>query len=75
MPRQQLRRLLGNQGQVALLGHDQRVVGRYQRLDPPQRALEKALLTDQRQEGLGAVPTAERPEPGTGSAGQDNRVH
>ena len=56
---------------VAPVGHDRDVVGR----QPRRGRLEERPLTEQRQEGLWALGTAERVESGPAAAGHDDGVH
>ena len=65
--------LLADEPLVAPIGDDRHVVGQpVQALDGP---LQERPLVEQRQEGLGALGSAERMEPGATPTGQDHGVH
>ncbi len=60
---------------VAPIGDDEDVSGIDQRIEPVDRQLEQRPLAGQRQEGLGPLGSAERPQSGPSAAGEDHGIH
>ncbi len=60
---------------VPTIGHAVDVVVTDERRDPAHGPLEERLVGEEREEGLGALRPAERPEPGPATAGEDHDIH
>ena len=70
-----VRDLVADELAVAPLRHAIDVALADERGDPAHSPLEERLVTEKREEGLRSLGSAERPEPGPATTGQDHGVH
>ncbi len=70
-----VRDLIADELAVASVRHAVDVALADERRDPAHGPLEERLVAEKREEGLRSLGSAERPEPGPATTGQDHGIH